>query len=139
MHTPPSLDAQVFIQMYRHHPQFHVLLEGMDTDTADAAGGPGLPGGSGGSPEMARASSLLASSLLAGTFTTAALNALSISEDALPPPEQLLAMMAESGEGFWGGGSKNSGRDCLTCIACLGSGVLEQAAGCQPNGRRRAL
>lgn len=90
--THPSLLAQVFVQMYRHHPQFHILLEGMDTETADIAGGPLPGGGGGGSPEMARASSLLA-----GTFTTAALNALSISEDALPPPEQLLAMMEDSG------------------------------------------
>lgn len=82
--------VQVFIQMYRHHPQFHVLLEGMDTETADSSGGT-LPGGSS-SPEIGRASSLLA-----GTFTTAALNALSISEDVLPPPEQLLAMMEASG------------------------------------------
>jgi hypothetical protein len=39
-----------------------------------------------------------ASSLLAGTFTTAALNALSISEDALPPPEQLMALLETPGE-----------------------------------------
>lgn len=76
--------------MYRHHPQFHVLLEGMDTETADASDGT-LPGGNNGS-EIGRASSLLQ-----GTFTTAALNALSISEDVLPPPEQLLAMLEASG------------------------------------------
>lgn len=58
------------------------------------AGADGQPGnGSNGNPERA-------SSLLAGTFTTAALNALSISEDALPPPEQLIAMMEASG-GPW--------------------------------------
>lgn len=85
--------AQVFIQMYRHHPQFHVLLEGMDTETGDADGAAGGgAAGPNGSPEIGRASSLLA-----GTFTTAALNALSISEDVLPPPEQLLAMMEAPG------------------------------------------
>jgi len=78
--------------MYRHHPLFHVLLEGMDTEPADLAGGSPAQRGGSGSPEIGRASSLLA-----GSFTTAALNALSISDDALPPPEQLLAMMEASG------------------------------------------
>lgn len=82
--------------MYRHHPQFHVLLEGMDTDPDPVPqnGYGGQVVGSNGQPERA-------SSLLAGTFTTAALNALSISEDALPPPEQLLAMMEASGGWLW--------------------------------------
>jgi hypothetical protein len=90
------LRPQVFIQMYRHHPQFHVLLEGMDTDPDPVPqnGNGGQVVGSNGQPERA-------SSLLAGTFTTAALNALSISEDALPPPEQLLAMMEASGGWLW--------------------------------------
>jgi hypothetical protein len=76
--------------MYRHHPQFHVLLEGMDTDPDPVPQSGGQLVGSNGQPERA-------SSLLAGNFTTAALNALSISEDTLPPPEQLLAMMEASG------------------------------------------
>jgi hypothetical protein len=54
------------------------------------AGIDGQPGGGGSNPERS-------SSLLTGTFTTAALNALSISEDALPPPEQLMALLEASG------------------------------------------
>ncbi|KAF8058856.1 hypothetical protein HT031_005424 [Scenedesmus sp. PABB004] len=60
----------VFIQMYREHTVFHILLEGMTPDPSPGGAGPGA----GGSP-----------SLLAGAFSAAALSALSIPEDAAPP------------------------------------------------------
>jgi hypothetical protein len=117
------LPPQVFIQMYREHPQFSALLEGMDTQLADASnaaaaaaaaegagvGGGGLAGASpapaegGGSSNGDQAAArsdevvVRASSLLAGTFCGAGMSAgrsVSTSEEALPPAEHLLALIA---------------------------------------------
>jgi hypothetical protein len=99
--------------MYRDHPQFSALLEGMDTQLADAcsaaaalaaAGSGDMQAGSASSAAGVSRSSasnsevvVRASSLLAGSFSNAAGRTLSTSqEDALPPAEQLLAFVGSS-------------------------------------------
>jgi hypothetical protein len=89
--------------MYRGHPQFNALLEGMDADATGAAvsaaaaadgGGGGVScssGSSGGGSNGGEGASLTgASSLLASSFSVAALSALSIQDDSLLPPAETL-------------------------------------------------
>lgn len=96
--------------MYRGHPQFNALLEGMDADAtgaavsaaaaADGGGGGGVScssGSNGGGCNGGDGASLTgASSLLASSFSVAALSALSIQDDSLLPPAETLLPAASN-------------------------------------------